>query len=227
MRVLLIDGNNDFAGMMASNLGREGYVCDVSSSLRHAEAALTAARYSAIIMELSMPDGDGIEWLSNHRLRYADSPTLILSKRKELEIMIASLDAGADDYLVQPVNTKELCARLRAVLRRPGSRATRLLRTSGLTFDVNERVARFNGRVLELTNKENCLLEILMRREGVVVTRELIEQSIYTFDIPGTPNALEAIVSRLRRKLKDVGAGEIIHTMRGMGYMLKTPKSGK
>ncbi|WP_221794554.1 response regulator [Aquisediminimonas sediminicola] len=201
MRILLVEDHKELAQLLTSGLTRDGYACDVAASLRQAQEALDVAPYSAMILDLGLPDGDGLDWLASKRRQSLPLPTLILTARNELDNMVAGLDAGADDYLVKPVMMRELSARLRAVLRRPGTRAARLLEVYPLTFDTNHRVARCHDKVIELSSKETTLLELLMRREGTVVTRDLIEHSLYNFDDPGSPNALEAIVSRLRRKL--------------------------
>jgi two-component system response regulator QseB len=221
MRILLVEDHHELASLLMSGLTRQGYACDVATSLSEAQEALTLAPYAAMILDLGLPDGDGLDWLANKRRQQLLVPTLILTARNELDNMVAGLDAGADDYLVKPVMMRELSARLRAILRRPGSRPARLLEVPPLTFDTSHRIVRHHEEVITLSSKETTLLELLMRREGTVVTRDLIEQALYNFDDPGTPNALEAIVSRLRRKLQDAGVGKMLHTVRGLGYMLK------
>ncbi len=146
----------------------------------------------------------------------------MLTARGGLEDRIAGLDAGADDYLVKPVDIEELAARVRALLRRPGPRAMNLLESGALRFDPVTREARIEDRVIELSRREADLLELLMRRLGSVVVREAIENALYSFNEPVTPNAVEAIVSRLRRKLEEAGLAGQLHTVRGVGYMLRS-----
>ena len=139
-----------------------------------------------------------------------------------LEDRIAGLDSGADDYLVKPVDIEELAARVRALLRRPGPRAATLLEAGGLTSDPVSREARFALRLLELSRRAGDLLELLMRRLGTVVVRDTIETTLYSFNEPVTPNAAEATASRLRRKLDAAGLAGQLHTVRGVGYMLRS-----
>ena len=134
---------------------------------------------------------------------------------------MTGLDAGADDYVVKPVEIDELAARIRALLRRPGPRAQVSLEAGRLRFDTSTRIASADGRTFDLSRREAGLLELLMRRAGSVVRREAIEDALYNFNEPVTPNAVEAAVSRLRRKLDEAGATGALHTIRGVGYMLK------
>jgi two-component system response regulator QseB len=134
---------------------------------------------------------------------------------------VSGLDAGADDYMVKPAETEEIAARLRALLRRPGPRAAASNSVGPLRFDTAAQRAWSGESALELTRRELGLLELLMRHAGSVVRRAQIENALYSFDEEVSPNAVEAVVSRLRRRLDEVGAGNMLHTIRGLGYLLE------
>lgn len=222
MRLLIVEDNERLAGLIAEGLGRRGFICDMAPDLATAEDSLAGAEFDAIILDLGLPDGDGLAWLQHQRAMRQLLPALMLTARGGLEDRIAGLDAGADDYLVKPVDMEELAARIRALLRRPGPRAVSVLESGPLRFDPVTREARLDDRVIDLSRREADLLELLMRRLGSVVVRDAIENALYSFNEPVTPNAVEAIVSRLRRKLEDAGLAGQLHTVRGVGYMLRS-----
>ncbi|MAF63760.1 MULTISPECIES: response regulator transcription factor [Pseudomonadota] len=222
MRLLIVEDNERLAGLIAQGLGRRGFSCDIAPDLATADACLESAAFDAVILDLGLPDGDGMTWLQRQRSLRQLIPALMLTARGGLEDRIAGLDSGADDYLVKPVDIEELAARVRALLRRPGPRAAILLEAGALTFDPVSREARCDERVLDLSRREADLLELLMRRLGTVVLRDTIETTLYSFNEPVTPNAVEATVSRLRRKLDEAGLAGQLHTVRGVGYMLRS-----
>lgn len=224
MRLLMIEDNARLAGLTVEGLARRGFSCDVAPDLETAGAALDAAAFDLLILDLGLPDGDGLAWLRAKRLTGDLPPALVLTARDALEDRVAGLDAGADDYLVKPFELDELAARIRALLRRPGTRAPVTLEVGPLRFDTSSRAVHAGARPVELTRRETDLLELLMRRAGAVVRRETIENALYTFDEPVTPNAVEAIVSRLRRRLDEAGAAGLLHTVRGVGYLMQEPR---
>ncbi len=209
------------AALVADGLARRGYVCDIAHSLSEADDAMAGADYDAIVLDLGLPDGDGIDWLTSRRRDPQMPPAIIQTARGALEDRITGLDAGADDYVVKPVDIDELAARIRALLRRPGIRTPPVIEVGILCFDIAGRSARADGQTIDLSRREADLLELLMRRAGGVVHRAAIENALYGFSDPVTPNAVEAAISRLRRKLEDAGMAGALHTVRGVGYMLK------
>lgn len=221
MRLLIVEDNARLGVLLAEGLGRRGFSADIARSLDEADELMAAALYDAAILDLGLPDGDGAAWLTARRRLGPMPPALMLTARGGLEDRVAGLDAGADDYVVKPVEIEELAARLRALLRRPGPRGQPLLELGLLRFDTASREARFAACELELSRREADLLELLLRRAGSVVAREAIENALYAFHEPVTPNAVEAVVSRLRRKLEEAGATGALHTIRGVGYMLR------
>lgn len=222
MRLLIVEDNERLAGLIAQGLGRRGFSCDIAPDLATADASLNGAAFDAVILDLGLPDGDGMAWLQRQRGLRQLVPALMLTARGGLEDRIAGLDSGADDYLVKPVDIEELAARVRALLRRPGPRVAAILEAGSLVFDPVSREARVAESPIELSRREADLLELLMRRLGTVVVRNTIEATLYSFNEPVTPNAVEATVSRLRRKLDDAGLGGQLHTVRGVGYMLRS-----
>lgn len=221
MRVLIIEDNDRLAKLMAEGLQRRGFSCDIAGNLTDADSAMDGAAYDAIILDLGLPDGDGVDWLGARRRTHYVAPALIVTARGSLEDRVAGLDGGADDYVVKPVEIEELAARVRALLRRPGPRAQTVIEIGALSFDTAARAARYEGKEIDLSRREADLLELLMRRAGTVVRRAAIEDALYSFNEPVTPNAVEAAMSRLRRKLDEAGAGGKLSTIRGIGYMLR------
>ncbi len=221
MRLLIVEDNERLARLTREGLERRGLVCDEAHSLDAANAALDCVTYDAIILDLGLPDGDGLHWLKQRRRDGMMVPALMLTARGALEDRIDGLDAGADDYVVKPAETDEIAARIRALLRRPGVRALPLLEVGPLTFDCAARRASVDGVTLDLSRRESDLLELLMREAGSVVRRDRIETSLYNFEVEISPNALEAVVSRLRRRLDEGAARNMLHTIRGLGYMLE------
>lgn len=227
MRILIIEDNRRLAVLTAEGLAAAGFTVDVAHDLADASAALDAARFDALLLDLGLPDGDGLAWLQQMRSRGGQPmpPALVLTARGALHDRVAGLDAGADDYLVKPFEIAEVAARLRALLRRPGLRGQAEIRVGPLHFDPASRNAFANAGRLDLSRRECDLLELMMRKAGSVVRKAAIEESLYAFDSPVTPNAVEAIVSRLRRRLEDAGCADMLHTVRGVGYLLQEPQA--
>jgi two-component system response regulator QseB len=218
---LIVDDNLRFAALVEKGIAVRGFRCDTAASLADADLALASLHYDAVILDLSLPDGDGIGWLRSRRPRPDFPPVLIVTARTALDDRVAGLDSGADDYLIKPVDIAEIAARLRALLRRPGPRSLPVLVVGGLVYDVAARSLHHDDVEVPLTHKEAELLELLMRRAGTVVRKSVITDALYRLDEDVTPNAIEALVSRLRHKLSSAGGGSPLNTVRGMGYILK------
>ncbi|MAC37990.1 MAG: DNA-binding response regulator [Maricaulis sp.] len=218
MRVLIIEDNERLSLLLAEGLARRGFSCDAAGSLAEADDFLAVTGYDALVLDLGLPDGDGVDWL---RALTADhAPVLVLTARASIGERVTGLDAGADDYMVKPADPDEIAARLRALLRRPGTRDPARIEVGALHFDPAGREARFRDTPLRLGRREAALLETLMRRPDAVVPRETIENAIYSWDETVSANALEAVASRLRRRLAEAGAGGLVHVVRGVGYYL-------
>lgn len=216
MRTLIIEDNSELAQLLAERLGARDIESDIAGNILEADDHMAVGTFDAIMLDLGLPDGDGIDWL---RALPADRPpVLILSARSTLDDRVTGLDTGADDYLVKPADIEEIAARLRALVRRPGSRAPVVLNVGNVSFDTTSRQVEIDGNVLALGRKETDFLEILLRNAGKVVARERLEGALYSATDPVTPNALEAVASRLRKRLSEAGEHDILHTVRGVGY---------
>lgn len=218
MRVLIIEDNEQLAGLLAERLLTRGIQNDAVHCLADADLMLRTNPYDAILLDLGLPDGDGLEWLRT--LSAARPPVLVLTARGTLHERVKGLDTGADDYLVKPAEAEEIAARLRAIIRRPGQREDVILSCDQLNFDPGTREAKYGKTLLSLGVKETEMLEVLLRNAGRVVPRERLEAAIYGPSEAVTPNALEALASRLRKRLAESGADNMLHTIRGVGYYL-------
>lgn len=227
MRVLVVEDNDRLGTLVCKGLNERGFVADHAATLMEAEDAISVARYNALVLDIGLPDGDGVEWMKSRPERDGLPPTLVLTARDALRDRVDGLDAGADDYLVKPFDIEELAARLRAMLRRQPDRLQAPMRAGDLDFDGNRRVASLGGRPLDLRRRECDLLEVLVRHAGSVVRRSTIEQALYRIDEPVTPNAIEATASRLRRKLEEAGGRGLLVTVRGVGYLLRETPEGR
>lgn len=220
MKLLLIEDVVPLADLTSRRLEEEGFRVDVAQSIAEAEAALATAAPDVIVLDLGLPDGDGMTLLGRLRAAGQTVPILVVTAQTGLNQRIAGLDRGADDYLGKPAAPAEIAARCRALLRRPGGLLGGELSCARLTLDTVGRAARVRDQTLAIARREIDVLEVLLRRAGKVVGRAAIEAAIYTLDEAPGPNALEASVSRLRRTLAESEAGVTLHTIRGVGYML-------
>ncbi len=220
MRVLLVEDNRAICEMIADHLRERGFAVDAVGSGEQALSAARVARMDAAVLDLGLPDTDGMRLLASLRDHQPDLPAIIVTARDSVDDRLRGLNSGADDYIVKPFNLLELEARLRAVLRRAGSRLETLYSLGGLTFDTVTRQASALGKPLDLTRREAALLEELMRVPGQVITKDRLEDRLYALEDAGSANALEAAVSRLRRKLSGAQARLAIETKWGIGYRL-------
>lgn len=220
MRVLLVEDNERLAGFVSAGLAKAGFTIDRLGTVSEADAALASVRYEAIVLDLGLPDGDGIDLLKRMRQGGDTTPLLVLTARDGIGDRVAGLNAGADDYLVKPFATEELVARLRALLRRPAEALRTVLAFEDMTFDTVAREARVGGEPVLLSRRETDLLEHLVRRSGRVVSKKFLEEALYGFDDEASSNSVEATVSRLRKRLQASGSRVAIHTVRGLGYLL-------
>lgn len=220
MRVLLVEDNLRLSTLVRRGLENEDFTVDGVGTLSDAEAALDTIPYDVVIMDLGLPDGDGLDLLRSLRAGGSHVPVLVLTARDGVDDRVKGLNAGADDYLLKPFAVEELTARLRALLRRPGGALGSSLRVGNVTFDTSSREVRVGQQLVKISKKEMGVLEQLMRRAGRVVPKETLESKLYGFGDEVSPNSLEANVSRLRKRLIQVDASITIHTLRGIGYLL-------
>src|SRR5579864_2409312 len=224
MRLLIVEDNEDLAELLAKGLREAGYEADVLSTVAEASRVLETTFYTALILDLGLPDGDGLTLLRDIRQRNNPIPALVLTARGGLQDRIHGLRSGADDYLVKPFALEELIARLEAQLRRPGQLLGSSLRIANLEFNTHSRQASIDEQPQVLSARETAVLELLMRSKGRVVSKKQVEDHIFGFSGDVASNAVEVYVHRLRKQLSDRGAKVTIHTIRGVGYLIAEEK---
>jgi DNA-binding response OmpR family regulator len=220
MRFLLVEDNAELARLLTTGLAAQGLAADVVGTAADARLALGSIRYSAMILVLGLPDEDGMNVLMELRRDRDPLPVLVLTARGSVVARLQWLRAGADDYLVKPFALEELVARLQALMRRPGELLGRSLSIANLVFDTESRQIFVDGRPELFSARESAVLELLMRRQGRVVTKKAVEDQIFGMSSDVASNAVEVYVSRLRKHLTECRALLQIHTIRGVGYMI-------
>ena len=220
MRLLLIEDDLELGHGLQSALAQSGYVADAVHTGQDALNATAAVAYQGIVLDLGLPDLDGVEVLRLLRSRGITAPVLILTARDDLQNRVLGLDAGADDYLCKPFDVAELEARIRALLRR-GDSAAATLRRGNVAFEPASRRLTVRDQEVELTARELAVLELLLRRSGRIVSKKHIFDSVYSWDNDANLSNVEVFVSRLRRKLANAGADVGIRVFRGLGYRLE------
>jgi two-component system response regulator QseB len=213
MRLLLVEDDTMLGEAVCDGLRQDGYVVDWVTAGDSARAVLATTPFSALVLDLGLPKGDGTTMLHWLRKRRHPIPVVITTARDRVTDRIAALDAGADDYLVKPFDLDELAARLRAVMRRAAGRADSTIRVGELTLDLGRRSVTRLGQAVTLTAREYALLALLMQ-SGVALTRVEIEAQLYGFDDEVGSNAIEVHIHRLRRKL----GAHVIKNVKGRGY---------
>ena len=220
MRLLLVEDDADLAAGLRRMLTENGFAVDSTASAGAAMAALDVADYDLVILDLFLPDAEGTRVLSWLRDRRRPTPVLIVSAASETHRRVQALDAGADDFLVKPFALDELRARIRAILRRPTGITPRHLVIGNVTLDTNAMAVRVADNPIELSRRDLTVLRTLMSAPGRRLRRREMLEAIYSLDDEVTGNAIEAAVSRLRRRLAACGASVMINTVRGFGYTL-------
>ena len=221
MRVLVIEDHQRLAKLIVEGLAGFGIGADTFATAGDGLAATRSIAYDALVLDLGLPDRDGLDVITELRAKAMRLPILILTARGGIDDRVEGLDRGADDYLPKPFAMKELAARLRALLRRPGGPLGTTIEIANLSFDTVARQVKVDGRVVAISRRELDALEILVRRAEQVVPKRLLEDTIYGLTNDVTANTIEALVSRLRRRLETTRAQVSIHTLRGIGYLLK------
>jgi DNA-binding response OmpR family regulator len=224
MRLLLIEDNERFAELLRRGLAAAGFVVDVLGTAADATAALQTSRFEIVVLDLGLPDADGIDILGEMRRRRDATPVLILTARGSLKDRVTGLGAGADDYLVKPFALEELIARLRALLRRPGNLLGVPLELGNVTLDTVARQVFVGEEPIFFSPREIAVLEHLLRRSGRVVGKSLLENNLYGLSQEIGSNAVEVYIHRLRKRLTEVDASVQIHTLRGVGYLISERK---
>ena len=221
-RVLLVEDDRLLAREIVRALERDNWPIDHVGSLADAFEAVIQVPYRAVLLDRRLPDGDGIGLIPAAKSRPAPPVIIFLTARDDLADRVEGLDAGADDYLVKPFALEELLARLRAACRRPGKPTRPMpIEVARLCFDSATREVLVGKRPIVVPRRELALLELLVQRAGRVVQRGHLESELYGLDVEVSANALDALVSRLRRRLDDEDAGVELRLVRGVGYLLQ------
>jgi DNA-binding response OmpR family regulator len=220
MRLLVVDDNAKLRQLLVGLFTGARYTVDAVGTATDALDALSVAHYDLVLMELALPDADGGEMLRTMRSRGLGIPVLVGTTVGDLERRVEALDEGADDVMVKPFSSDELLARVRALLRRPPNVLSRTLAVGNVCLDINSRALRVDGDMIDMPRREVAVLETLMRNRARLVTKRNLEEAVYNFDDEVSPNAIEAAVSRVRRRLDGARASVTISATRGLGYML-------
>ncbi len=221
MRLLVVEDESKVASFIKKGLEEEGYAVDLASD---GKGGLTLAQdgvHDLIILDMNLPGMDGLVVLQKLRKKGATTPVLLLTVRATIEDKVLGLDTGADDYLTKPFAFQELLARIRALLRRRGEVEPPLLQVADLTLDPARRVVSRGDEKIELTSKEFALLDYFMRNPGRVLTRTMIAEHVWDYAFDTTTNVIDVYVNYLRKKIDADREQKLIHTVRGVGYVLR------
>jgi two-component system, OmpR family, response regulator len=221
LRILLVEDSVRLQELLTDALNRAGYGLDAVGTVAQLLDRVASVRYDLIIIDLGLPDGDGLEAIRSLRRMSLTVPILVITARGSIEDRVEGLDSGADDYLIKPFNHAELLARVRALMRRPSELQAPVLRAGKTELDEATARVSCSGKVVELRLSERRLLSILMRRSGSVVAKSAIEEALSEFGRELSSNAVEALVSRVRKALGEADSGIVIETVRGLGYKLR------
>jgi len=221
MRLMVLEDDPQLGQALSAGLRQLGHVVDWFERGPHADAALASASYDALVLDLGLPGEDGLAWLKRWRAQGLDLPVLVLTARDGIDQRILGLDSGADDYLIKPVTTEELAARLRALLRRATGRTHTEWTHGALTFNPATREVRWQQQPVDLTPRETMLLEVLLKHPQKVLSKAHLQEQLYDWgDEEPDSNVLEVHVHHLRRKIHP----EVVRTVRGVGYALGAAK---
>lgn len=220
MKLLVVEDHQDLRALLQGHLERIGFAVDTAATGQQALDAIAVGDFDALILDLGLPDMDGMQVLAGCERRRPRIPCIILTARDALQSRLAGLNSGADDYVLKPFEISELEARVRAVLRRAQGHGEPCLGLGNVLFETASRHATVDGARMDLLRREAMLLEEMLRVWPRIVVKERMEEHLYASRESVTLNAVEALISRLRRKLRDAGANVLIDTVRGVGYRM-------
>ncbi len=220
MRILVVEDEKKVAGFIKRGLEEESYAVDVVHDGEEGQDLAESGEYDVIILDVMLPKKDGIELLKRIRDKGVNTPVLLLTARDAVEDRVKGLDSGADDYLTKPFAFEELIARLRALMRR-GTTELTVLKFADLSLDPATRMARRGDKDIDLTVKEYALLEYLLRNPNRVLTRTMIAQHVWDYTFDSETNVVDVYINHLRNKVDKDADEKLIHTVRGVGYILR------
>jgi len=222
MRILIVEDEKKVAGFIKKGLEEETYAVDVAYDGEEGFHLAAMNQYDMIILDLMLPKMDGLEVLTRLRDKKVSTPILLLTAKDAVDDKVTGLNKGADDYLTKPFAFSELLARLRSLLRRGQAETQTELKVGDLILDmVSHKVSR-DGEEIELTGKEYSLLEYFMRNEGKVLTRTMIAEHVWDYNFDTFTNVIDVYVNHLRKKIDKKYPAKLLHTLRGVGYVMRT-----
>lgn len=221
VRILIAEDEKDLNQILTSRLKAEHYSVDSCKNGQEALDYIAGAEYDAVILDIMMPVLDGLTVLQTIRRQGSTIPVLLLTARDSIEDRVTGLDAGANDYLVKPFAFEELLARIRVLLRKPAETSSTCLQTADLKILLDTHQVFRGNTEIRLSGKEFSLLRYMMQNEGIVLSRDKLEQHIWNYDFTGGSNVIDVYIRYLRRKIDDGFEPKLIHTVRGTGYVLK------
>lgn len=221
MRVLIAEDEKDLNKILSERLKSEHYSVDSCYDGQEALDYLASAEYDAVIMDIMMPVMDGLSALRTMRRKNDSTPVLLLTAKDSIEDRVQGLDAGANDYLVKPFAVEELLARIRVLLRKPAETPKTCYQVADLEVHMDTRQVLRGGKEVKLSGKEFALLRYMIQNEGIVLSRDRLEEHLWNFDYAGGSNVIDVYIRYLRKKIDEGHEPKLIHTVRGAGYVLK------
>ena len=227
MRILVVEDNKRLSDSLRMTLEDDGYAIDTAYDGLDGEEMALMGTYDIIILDIMLPQKDGLAVCRDLRNRRINTPVLMLTARDALDDRVRGLDSGADDYLIKPFEVDELRARIRALLRRESSSKSALLQVGDLSVDPATHAVKRAGKSIELTAKEYSLLEYFMRHPNHLISRDMAESHLWSYDRVVASNVVDVYIRRLRRKIDDPYEVKLFETVRGAGYRLRVPEERK
>ncbi|GAA0476610.1 response regulator transcription factor [Alkalibacterium sp. m-11] len=221
MRLLLVEDEPELNEIIAKRLKKEHYGVDQCFDGEEAWDYIEFNDYDAIILDIMLPKIDGIELMKRIRAQKKDTPVIMLTAKDTTEDRVAGLDSGADDYLIKPFAFDELLARIRVLLRRKTGHTSNTITLADLILDTDKKTVRRGEKDIILSSKEYSILEYMMRNQGIVLSRDKIEQHIWNYDYVGGSNIVDVYIRYLRVKIDKDSSPKLIHTVRSMGYVMR------
>ncbi len=221
LKILLVEDQEEIATLLQGLLQRENYVVDIAPDLAYAKEAVELSEYSVVLLDRMLPDGEGMDLISFVKHKHINCRFLILSALGDIESRVKGLDIGADDYIVKPFEPEELLARIRAAIRRPMPEELKTWTFGCVEMEQHSKNVKIGEKFVAFPRRELIILEALIKSAGRVVTRPVLEEALYGYDDEIMSNSLESHISRLRKKMDGLGAGVVIHAVRGVGYLMK------
>lgn len=226
MRILVVEDERDMNRLIQKDIEKEGYSVDCCFDGEEALVCLMGAAYDAVLLDVMMPKLDGYRLLGQIREKDMDTPVLLLTAKDSVADRVKGLDLGADDYLVKPFAFDELLARIRVMTRRRTGSRRNQISVADLTVDIERRSVCRGGKEIALLPKEFSILEYMVRNQGIVLSREQLENQIWNYEYSGNSNNIDVYMSKLRKKIDGEGMCRLLHTIRGVGWVLRVDEAG-